>query len=123
MGREAPDVAYLASLTDDALYTELGKSVRASGLGMLPSRGDEDVPDHEVGQVFFRQQLTNLRKLYCTESIARLVRDEERRDVVVFVSSLVDVFAAYFGAVAGTILLVQIYKIGVDRFCKPEGHP
>ena len=87
---------------------------------MLPPDGGKELPDDEVGQFFFHQQLANVRKLYCAEAIARLVQDEERRDVVMFVSTLVDMFASYFGVVTGTIILVQIYKIGVDRFCKED---
>lgn len=101
------------------LFAELGKAARKSGLAMLPSEGEE-LPDWKVGQAFFRRQLANIRRLYCTEAIAKSVQDEGRRDIVVFVSSLLDLFAAYFGVTAATIILVQIYKIGVDRFCGQE---
>lgn len=121
MNYGTPDVAYLASLTDESLYAELGKSVRASGLGMLPSDGGEEPPDEEAaGRSFFSLQFDNIRKLYCTEAIAQLVRDEQKRDIATFVSTLIDLFAAYFGHTTGTILLVQIHKIGVERFCAQE---
>lgn len=104
-------------LNDEQLMAELGKAVRQERLGILPEEEDRGADDSVVGRSFFERQLQNLRRIYCTEAIANHVKVEAKRDVVTFVASLIDLFATYFGQVAATIILVQIYKIGVDRFC------
>lgn len=104
-------------MSEDALWIELGKAVRNDELGMLPEEEERQPTEAQTGRWFFQRQLPNIRQIYCSENVARLVRDEKRRDVTEFVAILIDLFAAYFGAPAGTVILVLIYKIGVDQFC------
>ncbi len=109
------------AIDDDKLWAELGKAVRHDGLGMLPEEEERNPSDAQAGRWYFSRQFENIKKIYCNETISSQVTDDKKRDVVVFVSSLIDIFSAYFGVVAGTIILVQIYKIGVDRVCGLDG--
>ncbi|WSH67982.1 hypothetical protein U8Q05_27010 (plasmid) [Rhizobium ruizarguesonis] len=117
MSESQLDVRELLELEDDALWGELGKAVQYDGLGMLPEELDRRPNEPQIGRWFFKRQLSNIRKIYCTNEVARLVPEDSRRDAAEFVAALIDLFAAYFGARAGTIILVKIYKTGVDRFC------
>jgi hypothetical protein len=68
--------------------------------------------------------ITRLREVVTHTFIHLGGREGDPSDIVVFVATFLDLFAAYFGGIAGAMILVQIYKIGVDRFCSetlPEG--
>ena len=104
-------------MDEDALWIELGKAIRRDGLGMLPEEEDFNPSEGQVGRWYFERQLPNIRKIYCNERITQYVQNEQRRDVTEFVATLIDLFSAYFGVAVGTVILVKIYKIGVDRFC------
>jgi hypothetical protein len=111
------EVARLTLLDETQLWEELGATVRSENLGMMPDEEDRANSDEEVGRWYFNRQLTNIKKIYCSENVAGIVEDREKREISNFVTTLIDVFAAYFGIVAGTIILIQIHKFGVDRFC------
>ena len=111
------EIERLSLLEEHQLWKELGATVRNENLGMMPDEEDRANNDEEVGRWYFNRQLLNIKKIYCSENVASIVKDEEKREVSNFVTALIDVFAAYFGIVAGTIILIQIHKFGVDRFC------
>lgn len=112
------EVQRLSILDERQLWKELGAAVRVEKLGMMPDEEDRANNDEEVGRWYFNRQLSNIKRIYCSEKVAGIVRDKEKREVSIFVTSLIDIFSAYFGIVAGTIILIQIHKFGVDRFCK-----
>lgn len=100
------------------LYEELGKAVRVELLGALPEEEEAGFEDHIIGMSFLRRQLENIRKIYCNNNLSQRLSDEEKQDVNLFVAALIDSFIGYFGVWAGTVILVQIYKFGFERFCK-----
>lgn len=111
------DVNAYAQLAEAEQWSALGRVVREQRLGVLPEEEDQEANDAVVGEGFFRRQLISIRRIYCIKEVAELVKDEQRRNVVEFVATFLDLFAAYFGGIAGAMILVQIHKIGVNRFC------
>lgn len=115
---ESPlNVTHLNSLNEEEFWSEFGKSLRNSGLGMLPEDEAGDPTDAQRAVRFFQRQMPNIKKLFCNPTTRELIQNHQRRDVALFVATLIDGFAEYFGYVTGTFILIQIYKIGVDRFC------
>jgi len=107
----------LLALPQEELWAELGKAVRVGKLGLLQKEEEAEYRDAALGKNFFTRQLENTRKIICHEKIVQTLTNEARKDVVVFVASLIDLISSYYGHVPGTILLVQVFKIGVHRFC------
>lgn len=118
MENDHSQVRRLADLSEHELMEELGRSLQTSGLGMVPDDENGEDTDESIGRRFFTRQLDNIRNIYCTDSIKRFAKDPQSQDITVFVSSLIDTFAAYFGVVTGTILLVQLHKMSIDIICK-----
>lgn len=104
-------------MDEASLWAELGKAAKDEHIGMLPEEEEQGLSDAQIGYSFFKRQLPHIKKIYCHPKIVDALTNEQKRDVVMFVSGLIDLFGAYFGKVVGTILLVQLYKIGIDRFC------
>ncbi len=111
-----PNLNRLVFLSDDQLFAELGQAIKSNELEMLPD-GEEDVDDEARGRHFFDTRLDIIKRLICTAKVAEYMRDEKKRDIASFVSALIDVVSGYFGIPVGTIILVQVYKIGVDHLC------
>ena len=111
------DVNRLATLSDDQLFAKLGQAIKSEGLEMLPD-GAEKLEDEAKGRLFFSRCLPIVKELICNQKMSDYLRDEKKRDVVIFVALFVDVISGYFGVSIGTMLLVQVYKIGVDRLCE-----
>lgn len=120
MSMTTPNLNRLVSLSDDQLFAELGQAIKSNELEMLPD-GQEDIYDEARGKRFFELRLDIIKQMICTAKVTEYVRDEKKRDIASFVSALIDVVSGYFGVPVGTIILVQVYKIGVDQFCeKPD---
>lgn len=83
---------------------------------MMPE-GSENQDDRARGRLFFDTIMPTLKRMICTQKMTEYVRDEKKRDIAIFVAIFIDVVSGYFGVSIGTIILVQVYKIGVDRFC------
>lgn len=110
------DVERLDSLTEDQLFAELGQAIKSGGLEMLPD-AHLHLDVGAQGKLFFDNVLPVVQRLICNPQIADYVRDEKKRDVVNFVACFVDVIVGYFHIKVSTVILVQVYKMGVDRFC------
>lgn len=107
----------LLKLDNIKIHEELGKAVKSEHLGALPEEEDADFDDHIIGANFFERHLRNIKQIYCTNSLAERLKDEEKNDVDLFVAALLDSFLGYYGMWAGTIILVIIYRFGIDKFC------
>lgn len=104
-------------MDEATFWANLGAIVREQRLGVLPEEESRRESNASVGHAWFQRQMGNIKRLYCTEEVRGLVQDSKKMDVTAFCATLIDLFAAYFGVVVGTMILVQIYKIGADRIC------
>jgi len=107
----------LVIFSDTELFEELGKAVRSEQLGALPEEEDAEFEDSIVGINFFQRQLINIHKLFCKNPITEHLSNDKKQSVDLFVAAFIDSFIGYYGAWAGTVILVQIYKIGIKKFC------
>jgi hypothetical protein len=104
-------------MDESQLWGELGKAIKEERMGILPEDEDRNISEAAAGFSFFKRQLNNIKKIFCADAIVQQFTNEQRRDIAFFVATVIDTISAYYGKVSGTIILVQLYKIGIDRFC------
>jgi hypothetical protein len=107
----------MLALNDSALFEQLGMAVKSDYLGALPEEEEAEFEEQIIGKAYFKRQLANIKQIYCNNALTTRLSDNEKEDVDLFVSALLDSFISYYGGWAGTVILVQIYKIGIHKFC------